>query len=120
VQRFPRPARLAALLGPLLLLPGCEAAIGPAAIANGMSLMLVQRAIPDIAVSALRGQDCSIARLDAGDTYCKAERIPDPQPFCTRTLGRVDCSPPPIPGATPVADAPPAGDRGPVRRWGWF
>ena len=84
---MPRMPPLPVLLLPLFLLPGCspgsEAAVG----------------------------HCSMLRLAKGETYCKAlEPPPSPPPFCTRSLGGVDCwsnpealNGPPVRG---VADGP--------------
>lgn len=42
--------------------------------------------------SAVTGRDCSIVRLDRGQTYCAPrDPTPPPQPFCTRTLGVANC-----------------------------
>lgn len=80
-----------ALLLLLLLLSGCDG-LGFYAAADAGSVIVLGRGVGDIAVSALSGRDCSIVRLDAGQTYC-AERDPKPppQPYCTRTLGNVTC-----------------------------
>ncbi|WP_426956515.1 hypothetical protein [Muricoccus radiodurans] len=94
-----------------LVLTGCEAA-GPLLAVNGVSLMLTGRAVPDLVVSGASGRDCSIAYLDAGERYCRTEPGAVAQPFCTRSLGAVDCWNGPVPGnppPRPVADArPPA------------
>ncbi len=92
--------RTPALLLLLLALPGCEAVV-PLAAANGVSLMLTGRAVPDIVVSGLSGRDCSVAYLDAGQRYCRPEPVPVIQPFCTRSLGAVDCWAGPVPGNPP-------------------
>jgi len=92
---------------PLLLLlavplPGCEAVV-PLAAANGVSLMLTGRAVPDLVVSGLSGRDCSIAYLDAGARYCRPDPLPVAQPYCTRSRGAVDCWTGPVPGDPPPA-----------------
>ena len=76
-----------------LLLAGCHAAT------------------PDALVSAAAERDCTILNLDRGLPYCRAPAgEPAPQPFCTRSLGRVDCwrgSPPlAMPAYRGVADTP--------------
>jgi hypothetical protein len=95
-----RPA-LAVLL--LALLPGCT---GPVLFGVGAgniaSLALIQRTVPDAIVTVLSGQDCTIVNRDLGMPYC----IPRPEapaapPFCTRSLGAVDCW-----QAPPAADPP--------------
>ena len=46
----------------------------------------------DIAWSAITGRDCSIVRLDSGDSYCKpVDPRPPIPPFCTRSIGTIDC-----------------------------
>lgn len=69
------------------------------------------RSVVDMGVSAATGRDCSIVRLDRGQTYC-APRDPSQrqQPYCTRSLGTVDCWA--DPGLVPavgreVGDTPP-------------
>ncbi|MDB5413687.1 MAG: hypothetical protein JWR10_2022 [Rubritepida sp.] len=75
------------------LLPGCD---GPALVAtagvNVASLTLVGRTVPDILVSGVTGRDCSVVRLDRGLSYCgPAEAAPGPPPYCTRSIGSIDC-----------------------------
>jgi hypothetical protein len=46
----------------------------------------------DVVASVVTGHDCSIVRLSNGGSYCKpTEPPPLPQPYCTRSLGVVDC-----------------------------
>ena len=76
----------------LLALAGCEYSepIG-AGLAVG-SIVVFGRAPTDMAVSAATGRDCSIVNLDRREPYCRPrEQPPEPQPFCTRSLGVVDC-----------------------------
>ena len=55
------------------------------------SVAVFGRGVVDLGVSAISGQDCSIVRLDRGQTYC-APVVPElAMPFCTRSLGVVDC-----------------------------
>jgi hypothetical protein len=79
----------------VLLLAGCEAAVpvtAGIAIGNIASVATIGRTLPDAAVSLVSGRDCSLVRLDRGQSYCRAEEPPPaPPPFCTRSLGRVDC-----------------------------
>ncbi len=108
-----RPAH--ALLPLLALAPlplaGCDAtslAIGAAA--SVATVPLVGRSGPDLVISGLSGRDCSIVRLDRGLSYCAAEeRPPGPPPYCTPSLGRVDCwvtRPASIPMQRGVVDGP--------------
>ncbi len=97
----------------LLSLPGCAHWVEPTgalAAADLASVVVFGRGIADIGVSAISGRDCSIVRLDRGLTYCApVEPPPDPGPFCTRSLGTVDCwtNPDALPmPQQPVADGP--------------
>lgn len=104
------PARPLLLLCPLLL-AGCD---GPGLFALGAvnvaSLTLTGRAVPDLVVSGVTGRDCSVARLDRERSYCgPSNDPPPPAPFCTRSLGSVDCwtqAPLASPAHRGVADAP--------------
>jgi hypothetical protein len=60
---------------------------------NGVSLMAIQRTVPDLAVSIASGKDCSLAHLDHDAPYCSPpEPKPVAPPHCTRSLGGVvDC-----------------------------
>jgi len=74
--------RLLALLAALLPCPGCVA----------VDVAVFHRSAPDLVYSAVTGRDCSIVRLDRGDSYCKPVAPPvPPQPYCTRALGGIDC-----------------------------
>ncbi len=105
-----RPALL-----PVLALLGTAGCDGPAAVAtvgvNVVSLAVTGRTVPDIAVSAVTGRDCSVARLDRRLPYCAAApEPPGPPPFCTRSLGSADCwvtRPPAVPAQRGLADGPP-------------
>lgn len=95
----------------LLALAGCDAAsLTAGAAVNLASVTLVGRSVPDIVVSGLSGRDCSIVRMDRGLSYCAAaEPAPGPAPYCTPSLGRVDCwvtRPASIPMQRGVVDGP--------------
>lgn len=95
----------------LLALPGCDAAsLTAGAAVSVASVTLVGRSVPDIVISGLSGQDCSIVRMDRGLSYCAAEAPPPgPAPYCTPSLGRVDCwvtRPGSIPMQRGVVDGP--------------
>ncbi len=98
------------LLAVLLLLAGCgPEAAGAFVGANIGSIAVFQRSPPDILFSLITGKDCSIVRLDQGKTYCALPEQARAQPFCTRSLGTVDCwvDPERLPGAyRQVGDAP--------------
>jgi len=106
-----------ALLALPLLLAACD---GPALVATAgitvASLALTGRTPPDIVVSAATGRDCSVARLDRGLSYCAAgDPGFQPPPYCTRSIGAVDCwvtPPPSIPLQRGVAQQPePTGEQ---------
>jgi hypothetical protein len=118
------PILLPVLL-PALLLGGCletAAAVGAVSVA---AVPLIGRTLPDVAVSAVTGKDCSLVRLDAGKTYCAdEEKAPEQQVVCTRSLGVVDCwrNPKDLGVAyTEVADGPraltPAQEANRTRKW---
>lgn len=95
----------------LLCLAGCDAAsLTIGAAANVASVTLVGRSVPDIVISGLSGRDCSIVRLDRGMSYCgPSQTPPGPAPYCTRSLGQVDCwvtRPASIPMQRGVVDGP--------------
>lgn len=122
-----RSVTLLALLCLLpLLLPGC-AGLAFWAAAEGTSVMVFDRSVTDVVVSAVSGRDCSIVRLDRGESYCRPEeQAPARQPVCTRSLGAVDCWRAAPPHAWPpyrgVADGPGSqptdeADANRARRW---
>lgn len=98
----------------LLLLGGCGATPGQW-VAGGLgvgigSIAVMGRTPVDAVVSLFTGRDCSVVRLEKRQDYCRPEDPPPEEPpFCTRSLGRVDCwkDPAALPG-TPmgVADGP--------------
>lgn len=102
-------------LAALVLLP-CLAACanwteptGALFAANAASVVVFQRSLPDILFSFITGKDCSIVRLDQGKTYCAVSEPARREPFCTRSLGVVDCwaDPERLPGYyREVGDAP--------------
>jgi len=94
-----------------LPLAGCDtASLAAGAAVNIVSVTLVGRSMPDILISGLSGRDCSIVRVDRGLSYCgPAEEPPAPAPYCTPSLGRVDCwvtRPASIPMQRGVVDGP--------------
>jgi hypothetical protein len=103
------------LLALLPLLAGCATPwtepAGALAAADAASVPVLGRGIGDAVYSGLTGRDCSVVRLDQGKTYCKPiEPPPEKPPFCTRSLGTVDCwqNPQDLNGPPPksVADGP--------------
>ena len=80
-----------------------------AAIAVG-SIPAIGRTPVDAVVSVVKGQNCSIVHWDQGKPYCTpTQPQPDPPPYCTRSLGVVDCwaDPAALPNRPPeVADGP--------------
>lgn len=115
----------------LLLLPltACDpASLGAAAVAGVGSVAVIGRTPVDAAVSLASGRDCSAVRLDRGQGYCRpVEPPPVPPPYCTRSLGRVDCwREPPLafPMQRGVADGPETltaeQEAHRTRRWGFW
>lgn len=103
-----RAATLLLVLGVTACSPEPWGALAGADIA---SVAVFGRGIGDIGVSALTGRDCSVVRLERGQTYCAPrEGPPAPRPFCTRSLGAVDCweDPANLPGRyRTIGDTPP-------------
>ncbi len=93
--------------------------------ANAAAIPVVHRDIFDVVYSTLTGRDCSVVRLDRMESYCRpTEPPPAPPPYCTRSLGTVDCwsSPAAAPSlGHPVADGPqhltPAQEADRTQRW---
>jgi len=125
-------ARDALLLLPLLWgfcltwLTGCvSATVVPLAAGIGADVAIFHRTIPDMVYSAVTGRDCSVVRLDENQSYCKPVDPPvPPVPYCTRTLGGVECwaHPEQMPGLpVQVAQGPrtltPEQDRVRLARW---
>ena len=108
-MRRPKPLPLPVLI---LALPLALAACDPAGLATGAavvagSVVVIGRTPVDAVVSAVSGRDCSVVRLDRGQSYCRPEEAaPLPPAFCTRSLGRVDCWAESVPGRRGVADGP--------------
>jgi hypothetical protein len=72
-------------------LGGC---VGAAAVGGveAASVAVFGRGVVDIGVSAVTGRDCSIVRLDRQQDYCAPrEHMPRTEPYCSRTLGNVQC-----------------------------
>ncbi len=90
------------------LTPEQAATVGVAGAVG--SIALIQRSPFDAIYSVISGRDCSIVRRDAGKSYCKPiEPPPEQQPYCTRSLGVVDCwaDPAKLPNRPPqVGDGP--------------
>jgi hypothetical protein len=127
----PRPARAAACLLLAGTLGGCGVeiagtpALGALAALEVGSIVVLNRGVADTAVSLVTGRDCSVVRLAREESYCRPEEAaPAPPPFCTRSLGTVDCwrvPPPAYPPQRGLADGPatltPAQEAHRTRRW---
>ena len=84
-----RSCRLLALPFALVLAGSLGGCVGVAAV-GGVEAASV--AVFGRGVAAITGRDCSIVRLDRRQDYCAPrEHIPLAEPFCTRTLGDVQC-----------------------------
>ncbi|HET8997345.1 MAG TPA: hypothetical protein VFN42_11815 [Acetobacteraceae bacterium] len=110
----------------LLLLAGCQASpLTLTTVVGGVtvgSVAVLHRSPFDAAWSLLTGRDCSVVRLDQGKTWCRMpEPPPDPPPYCTRSLGTVDCWADPAGKPPEVADGPrsltPAQEADRIRSW---
>ncbi len=127
MNRLPRSALILLAAALPLGLSGCGVGgVSALAAAEVASIPVFQRGLPDMLYSAVSGRDCSVVRLDQGKTLCR-DPAPPPfrAPFCTRSLGVVDCwlNPEALNGPfpTPVADGPvlltPAQEANRTRRW---
>lgn len=101
------------LLLPLLplVLAGCiPEPFDAITAANVASVAVFQRGVPDLLVSGITGKDCSVVRWDQGKSYCRPQEPPPVSPpYCTHSLGVVDCwaNPEVLPGPPrEVADGP--------------
>jgi hypothetical protein len=113
----------------LLLLTGCG--FTPEQLLTGAvggvvgSIAVIHRSPFDALYSMVTGKDCSVVRLDEGKSYCRpVEPLPEPQPFCSRSLGVANCWQ--DPSALPdhpkeIADGPqvltPEQEANRTRRW---
>ncbi len=107
-------------------LAGCAAGtVVPVVGGLGASIAIFHRDLFDVLYSGLTGRDCSVVRLDEGRSYCRTPDPPvPPQPYCTRSLGVVDCwaapermDPLPPQVADGVAGPTPEQERYRLRRW---
>ncbi len=102
------------LLGSILL-NGCGGASALSVstglvVADGAAVMALHHDVVSLAVSAITSKDCSIVRLDRGQSYCAPTEAPSTPPqYCTRTLGMPECWASPLMFANPpigLADGP--------------
>ena len=109
-----------------LLLVACQAnPVELTSVVGGVtvgSIALLQRSPFDAVWSLVTGQDCSVVRLDQGESWCRPpEPPPEPPPYCTRSLGSVDCWADPAGHPPEVADGPrtltPAQEANRTRHW---
>lgn len=112
----------------VVLLAGCGSPEQVATVGAGVavgSIAVIQRSPLDAVYSAVTGKDCSIVRMEQGKSYCRpVEPPPEAPPYCTRSLGVVDCwrDPASLPDRPPeVADGPsvltPQQNANRTRRW---
>ena len=95
-------------------LAGCGVSLvepaGALLAASVASIPAFGRSLPDVVYSGLTGRECSVVRLEQGKSYCRPTDPPiETPPFCTRSLGNVDCWTNPEAFAQPqrqIADAP--------------
>jgi hypothetical protein len=86
------------------------------------TVAVIGRTPADAVVSLVKNKDCSAVRLEQGKTYCRqVEPPPEAQPYCTRSLGVVDCWTSPVGQPPQVADGPntltPAQEANRTRGW---
>lgn len=86
--------------------------------ASVASFAVLQRGLVDVAYSMVTGQDCSVINIERRGEYCRTEAVATPVPFCTRSLGDVDCwtVAEPYGPQRAVPDTPARAERTP-RRW---
>lgn len=127
-MKRPTPPILLSMLCGFALpwLGGCvSATLAPVAVGLGADIAIFHRSLPDTLFSAITGRDCSVVRLDRGESYCRPVDPPvPPTPYCTRSLAGVDCwaSPERMPNIPmQVAQGPhqltPEQDRKRLARW---
>jgi hypothetical protein len=91
----PRGRFAAAAAFASVLLTGCHPAATPfvaVGAAEVASVAVFGKSSVDMVYSAVSGRNCSVVRLDRGESYCQPpETAPPPQPYCTRTLGAAEC-----------------------------
>lgn len=77
------------------------------------SIVVLERGLFDVAYSLVTGKDCSIVHIERRGEYCRTEPVETPTPFCTRSLGDVDCwtVTNPYGSQQPVADRAPRIER---------
>ncbi len=99
----------------VIALAGCGSpanviAVGALGAAGVISIATIGRDPVDAVYSLVTGKDCSIVRLDRGQSYCRPVDPPPEAPeFCTHSLGSVNCwaNPATVPGdPKSVADGP--------------
>jgi hypothetical protein len=131
-QKWPMPRVMSLLLVlSLVLLSRCapvtpvDAAIEVVGAVTIGSVATIGRTPLDAAYSMITGKDCSLVRMDQGKTYCRpTELLPATLPYCTRSLGVVDCwqDPAAVPNLGPdMASGPrsltPAQEKDRTRTW---
>jgi hypothetical protein len=95
---MPAPLARLLLIACALLPAGCGAETyewsGALLGANAAAIPVFHRDVFDLVYSGVTGRDCSVVRLDADKSYCRpVEPPPAPPPYCTRSIGAVDCWP---------------------------
>jgi hypothetical protein len=114
-----------ALLGAACVAGCVPGTVVPLTLGLGADVAIFHRTVPDLIYSGITGRDCSMVRLDRGESYCRPVDPPvPPQPYCTRSLGMVDCwaQPDRMPNLPPqVAEGPqtltPEQNRVRLARW---
>ena len=89
--------RLATVCVILLGVSACEVAVGGA---NLMSVIYMDKTLPDHAAGAASGQDCSLLNIEKKEPYCQEWAEQDGSAvmlYCYPTLGRPECYENPLP-----------------------
>lgn len=116
MRRFLLPLLVATLTGCSTVDGSTPWSLVTAGVSAG-SFIVLQRGIVDAAVSLAKGQDCSVLHLERRGEYCRTVAAVSEPPFCTRSLGGVDCwtEYEPYGPQRPVADTPAPAEREAVR-----
>jgi hypothetical protein len=77
-------------------------------LASAASFVALERSLFDVVYSFISGNDCSVVNIERRGEYCRTDAVEQPTPFCTRSLGDVDCwtVTNPYGAQQPVADRP--------------
>ena len=89
--RIPLSLLALAAAAPLAACGTWAGPVGAIAGAGLASVAVIQRTPGDLVASVVTGRDCSLVRLDKQQSYCKPPETTPRTPYCTHSLGVVDC-----------------------------